>query len=103
MNQYDEKHRSPTRNTPQPRTFGGTNAKEFPILRRQAMPDGNIQRAIGPCSTMILIGILANVKEGAVTTLKEQQRDAIVTLSIDMAERLHSQLLAKGYARGLDI
>jgi len=31
MNQCDEKHRSPTRNTPQPRAFRGTDAKELPI------------------------------------------------------------------------
>ena len=29
---HSEKHRSPTRNTPQPRAFRGTGAKEFPIL-----------------------------------------------------------------------
>src|SRR6266850_8501224 len=29
---HSEKHRSPTRNTPQPRAFRGTDAKEFPIL-----------------------------------------------------------------------
>ena len=28
---HREKHRSPTRNTPQPRAFLGTDAKEFPI------------------------------------------------------------------------
>src|SRR6266850_6812788 len=27
-----KKHRSPTRNTPQPRAFSGTDAEEFPIL-----------------------------------------------------------------------
>jgi hypothetical protein len=30
---HGEKHRSPTRNTPQPRAFRGTDAKEVPILR----------------------------------------------------------------------
>ena len=29
---HSEKHRSPTRNTPQPRAFRSTDAKEFPIL-----------------------------------------------------------------------
>src|SRR5688572_10971325 len=29
---HSEKHRSPTRNTPQARAFRGTDAKEFPIL-----------------------------------------------------------------------
>jgi hypothetical protein len=35
-----EKHRSPTRNTPQARAFRGTDAKEFPI----AIPDKEIQQ-----------------------------------------------------------
>ena len=33
---HSEKHRSPTRNTPQPRAFRGTDAKEFPILKNGA-------------------------------------------------------------------
>jgi hypothetical protein len=32
-NDHSEKHRSPTRNTPQPRAFRGTDAKEFPSIR----------------------------------------------------------------------
>jgi hypothetical protein len=32
MNHCDEKHRSPNRNMPEPLTFRGTDAKEFPIL-----------------------------------------------------------------------
>jgi len=35
-----EKHRSPTRNTPQPRAFRGTGAKEFPILCSSARISG---------------------------------------------------------------
>ena len=31
---HSEQHRSPTRNTPQPRAFRGTDAKEFPVLQR---------------------------------------------------------------------
>src|SRR5258708_25346408 len=31
---HSEKHRSPTRNTPQLRAFRGTDAKEFPVLSR---------------------------------------------------------------------
>jgi DUF971 family protein len=34
MVDHSEKHRSPTRNAPQPLAFRGTEAKEFPILRR---------------------------------------------------------------------
>jgi len=32
MNHCDEKHRSPNRNMPEPLTFRGTDAKEFPIV-----------------------------------------------------------------------
>jgi len=34
---HSEKHRSPTRNTPQPRALRGTDAKEFPVLWRRPL------------------------------------------------------------------
>jgi hypothetical protein len=42
-----EKHRSPTRNTPQPRAFRGTDAKEFPILTADQLQNDGVSPAGG--------------------------------------------------------
>jgi hypothetical protein len=44
---HREKHRSPTRSTPQPRAFRGTDAKEFPILILER-DEHEIALALGP-------------------------------------------------------
>src|SRR5437667_8700496 len=45
---HSEKHRSPSRNTPQPRAFRGTDAKEFPVLWRTSRSNEGLRFVHNP-------------------------------------------------------